>query len=68
MARDHRTPEVHDGGMFAPYCPTCNSRRLLGYGRIVSSSWHRGGAVRLRCVCGTIVSATARPPEAALSD
>ena len=53
--------------MFAPYSPTCNGRRLLGYGRIVSSSWHRGGALRLRCDCGTIVNADARPPRDSLA-
>lgn len=54
--------------MFAPYCSTCNSRRLLGYGRVVSSAWHQGGAIRLRCDCGTIVDANARAPKASTVD
>jgi hypothetical protein len=53
-----------DGGMFAPYCPTCRTRRLLGSTRIVASDWDAGGSITLRCTCGTVVDATARPPSA----
>ena len=49
--------------MFAPYCATCGSRRLLSIRRIVASDWERGGAVHLPCTCGTIVDADARPPS-----
>jgi hypothetical protein len=48
--------------MFAPYCPTCGSRRLLGISRIVASDWHRGGTVYVRCDCGDIIDAEGRPP------
>ena len=43
--------------MFAPYCPTCRTHRLLGYGRVVRSDWERGGVIELRCHCGTVVQA-----------
>ena len=49
--------------MFAPYCATCGSRRLLPVSRIVASDWEHGGAIHLRCRCGTIVDADARPPS-----
>jgi hypothetical protein len=50
--------------MFAPYCATCGVRRLLPVHRIVASDWERGGTVYLRCTCGDIVAADARPPTA----
>jgi hypothetical protein len=49
--------------MFAPYCATCGCRRLLSVSRIVASDWERGGSIHLRCTCGTIVDAEARPPS-----
>lgn len=48
--------------MFAPYCPTCLTRRLLGPGRIVASAWEQGGAIFLRCHCGTTIAADAVKP------
>jgi hypothetical protein len=51
--------------MFAPYCSTCGTRRLLTTSRIVVSDWERGGSIRLRCACGSIVDADARPPSPA---
>jgi len=48
--------------MFAPYCPTCRSRQLLGTSRIVASSWTEGGSIRLECRCGTVVDADAQAP------
>jgi len=51
--------------MFAPYCATCGSRRLLTVSRIVATDWERGGRIHLRCTCGTIVDAEARPPDRA---
>jgi hypothetical protein len=43
--------------MFAPYCPTCDRRVLLGAADIVSFAWNgpRERAVVLRCSCGTLV-------------
>lgn len=48
--------------MFAPYCATCGTRRLLPVHRIVASDWERGGTVYVRCTCGDIIAADARPP------
>ena len=48
--------------MFAPYCPTCRSRQLLGTSRIVENSWTEGGSIRLECRCGTVVDADAQAP------
>lgn len=48
--------------MFAPYCPTCQTRKLLGTRRIVVTAWERGGPIHLRCDCGTIVAADGQPP------
>jgi hypothetical protein len=48
--------------MFAPYCATCQSRQLLGPRRIVTTAWEQGGPIKLRCHCGTVVSADADPP------
>ena len=50
--------------MFAPHCPSCDRRVLLGTDRILGL---RGGAhteghrVDLRCRCGTRVQWTAQP-------
>lgn len=43
--------------MFAPYCPTCRQRTLLGPRRIVSADLQESGDFRvlLRCFCDTIV-------------
>ena len=49
--------------MFAPYCSTCGTRRLLGVNRIVASEWEDGGGIHLRCICGTMVDADARAPD-----
>ena len=49
--------------MFAPYCSTCGSRQLLGVSRIVASAWEAGGSLHLRCHCGSLVAADARPPD-----
>ena len=49
--------------MFAPYCPTCRSRQLLGTSRIVENSWTEGGSIRLECRCGTVVDADAQAPD-----
>ncbi len=51
------------GDMFAPYCPTCESRKLINVSRIVASDWGRGGSVYVRCYCGTVLDAEAEPPE-----
>ena len=44
-------------GMFAPYCPSCRHRVLLGPRRIVSADLQEHGAFRvlLRCFCDTVV-------------
>jgi hypothetical protein len=44
--------------MFAPHCPTCASRVLLGTRRIVRHSWAGDGhpVIVLRCFCGRLVS------------
>jgi hypothetical protein len=62
MDHDEQAIEIHDGRMFAPYCATCGSRRLLNVSRIVASDWERGGTVYVRCQCGDIIAADARPP------
>lgn len=51
--------------MFAPYCPCCASRVLLGTRRIVQFHDPHTGAldVILRCYCGTEVAADAAPPK-----
>lgn len=50
--------------MFAPYCPTCTTRQLLGIGRLVAGNWERGGTLFVRCHCGTVVAADNPPPAA----
>lgn len=49
--------------MFAPHCPTCRCRILLGTDRIVRFDWNKVGArvVVLRCVCGELVDWDQRP-------
>lgn len=42
--------------MFAPYCPTCTQRVLLGPRRIVAADMSaKPFTVTLRCFCGTTV-------------
>ena len=45
--------------MFAPHCPNCQHRVLLGTGRIVRFAWDRHGERRIivRCFCGTLLDA-----------
>jgi hypothetical protein len=58
--------------MFAPHCPTCQRRVLLGTRRIVAADLAQRGAFRvmLRCHCGTLVhhgdppAAVPAPPPA----
>jgi len=46
------------GPMFAPYCPTCARRVLLGPRRIVAADLAaKPFTVRLRCFCDTVVAA-----------
>jgi hypothetical protein len=49
--------------MFAPYCPTCGHRVLLGTGRIVEADLHHPTmTVAVRCFCGTVVDAFQETP------
>jgi hypothetical protein len=48
--------------MFAPYCATCGTRRMLPISRIVGGDWERGGTLFVRCNCGSVIDADARPP------
>ena len=48
--------------MFAPYCATCGTRRMLPISRIVGGDWERGGTLYVRCACGSVIDADARPP------
>lgn len=51
--------------MFAPWCPTCRRRTLLGPRRVVAIERRAGGVrARLRCFCGTDVWSTDEPPAA----
>jgi hypothetical protein len=49
--------------MFAPICPTCRRRVLLGSGRIIGFATAGDGAhtVMLRCFCGELVEWRSRP-------
>ncbi len=50
--------------MFAPYCPTCSTRVLLGPRRIVSADVSsQPFAVTLRCFCGTDIRADNPVPD-----
>ncbi len=53
--------------MFAPHCPTCRTRVLLGTDRIVAFAADRSGerVVVLRCTCGDLVDWDQRPPVGA---
>jgi hypothetical protein len=49
--------------MFAPYCPTCGHRVLLGTRRVIAAdTGARPMRVTLRCHCGTAVRHDAVPP------
>ncbi len=48
--------------MFAPYCATCQTRRMLPISRLVGGNWERGGTLFIRCQCGSVIDADARPP------
>jgi hypothetical protein len=51
--------------MFAPYCPTCGHRVLLGTRRMIAANIDaRPMRVTLRCFCGTAVRHDAVPPPA----
>lgn len=51
--------------MFAPHCPTCERRVLLGLGRIVhlGAGPAGGHVVVLRCRCGGLVSWSSQGPK-----
>ncbi|WP_195210441.1 hypothetical protein [Actinomarinicola tropica] len=46
--------------MFAPHCPTCARRVLLGPRRVVGL----GGRLHLRCHCGELLAWDQQPPPA----
>lgn len=48
--------------MFAPHCPACDRRVLLGPRRVLGIS--EDGRVLLRCHCGAAVEWTATPSPA----
>jgi len=49
--------------MFAPYCPTCGHRILLGTGRIVAAALDTPRhTLLLRCFCGTVLDAFQETP------
>jgi len=51
--------------VFAPYCPTCRSRRLLGTGRIVAAHLDRRPLrIDVECFCGTVIAADNPEPPA----
>lgn len=48
--------------MFAPWCPTCSSRMLLGPRRILAIEPHPTGTqVVLRCFCEAVLVWSAAP-------
>lgn len=50
--------------MFAPYCPACGQRVLLGTRRLVAMDMTSSTAVILvRCFCGSILDATREAPQ-----
>lgn len=61
----HHSHHRSELAVFAPYCPTCESRVLLSTRRIVGVAAARD--VTLRCYCGTEVAwdAVAPTPEPA---
>ena len=49
--------------MFAPHCPTCGHRVLLGTGRIVAAELASPSmSVAVRCFCGTVLDAFQETP------
>jgi hypothetical protein len=49
--------------MFAPHCPTCGHRVLLGTGRIVSAELASPSmTVAVRCFCGSVLDAFQETP------
>jgi hypothetical protein len=49
--------------MFAPHCPSCDRRVLLGTDRVEGIRRNgRGHQVTLRCRCGTVVRWTGAAP------
>lgn len=54
--------------MFAPHCPTCGHRVLLGTGRIVTADLATPTmTVAVRCFCGTVLDAFQETPSPAAS-
>lgn len=54
--------------MFAPHCPTCGHRVLLGLRRlVVPPPTDRGPGPFLRCHCGTVLDALAEHPAPAVA-
>lgn len=52
--------------MFAPHCPTCGHRVLLGTGRIVAAELASPSmSVAVRCFCGTVLDAFQETPRPA---
>jgi hypothetical protein len=52
--------------MFAPHCPTCGHRVLLGTGRIVDAALESAPlTVAVRCFCGTVLDAFQETPPLA---
>ncbi len=52
--------------MFAPHCPSCRRRVLLGTDQIVRLAWADGRRTAiLRCFCGTLVDWDQTAPTAA---
>ena len=59
---------LHDGVMFAPYCPRHQSRVLLGYESVVAiEPTPLGLKVMLRCHCGELLTHDAAADDAAAS-
>jgi len=50
--------------MFAPFCPVCGHRVLLGTDQIVRFAWDGDGqrVAILRCYCGELVDWNQQPP------
>lgn len=49
--------------MFAPHCPLCGHRVLLGTGRIVAAELASPSiSVAVRCFCGTVLDAFQETP------
>lgn len=48
--------------MFAPHCPTCGHRVLLGTSRLVAADLAGPKTVLVRCFCGTVLDAFDEAP------